>query len=256
MPWEKQDGKIVEDSNGNPVWIEGDKKIPVDYASLSGKLTDVTRESVGRKEKIRELEGKLSVLDGIEDPEKFFSEARKALDTVKNLDDKKLIDAGEAEKVKAEITKAMQAKIDEAAKGREAAEQALHRELIGGNLARSKFINEKLAIPADLAEAFFGKHFSVKDGKIVPKGHDGAEIYSLENPGQFASFDEALSKLVDGYPNKAVILKGSTASGGGANPGGGAGGAGTRTVSRAEFEKLDPTSQMSFFKDGKGQVVD
>jgi hypothetical protein len=255
MPW-KMDGDKIVVKDGNPVWVEGDKEIGVDYSSLSSKLNDVTRESVGRKEKIRELEARMTVLDGIDDPDKFFAEARKALDTVKHLDDKKLIDAGDVEKVKNEITKAMQAKIDEATKGRDAAEQALQRELIGGNFARSKFISDKLAIPVDVAEAFFSKHFSVKDGKVVSKGYDGADIYSPENPGQLASFDEALSKLVDGYPNKAAILKGSTASGGGANPGGGAGGAGTRTISRAEFSKLDPASQMSFFKDGKGAVVD
>jgi hypothetical protein len=255
MPW-KMNGEHIEMKDGNPIWVsDGGSESAVDYAALSTKLTDTTKESVGRKEKIRDLEAQLSVLDGIDDPKDYLAQAKKAIETVKNLDDKQLVDAGKVDEVKAEVTKAMQAKIDEAVKRSDELTATLQKEMIGGRFARSKFIAEKMAIPGDMVEGFFGKHFDIEDGKVVAKGHDGQTIYSRENPGNVADFDEALSILVDGYPNKASILKGSDASGGGAQPGGNGGGGNVKTMSRSEFEKQDPAAQMKFVKDG-GKVTD
>lgn len=256
MPW-KMDGENIVLKDGNPVWVnDGGNEIGVDYPALSAKLTETTKESVARKEKIREMEGKLSTFDGIDDPAKFLSDAKKAMETVKNLDDKKLIDAGEVEKVKAEVTKAMQAKLDEATKRADDAAATLQKEMIGGNFARSKFISEKIAVPSDMVEAVFGRHFVIEDGAVIAKGHDGQKIYSREKPGEVAGFDEALSILVDGYTNKASILKGSDATGGGANPGSGKGGGNAKTMTRAQFEQLDPAAKMNFTVKEGGTVTD
>lgn len=81
-------------------------------------------------------------------------------------------------------------------------------------------ITDKLAIPADLAQAFFGKNFGIsEDGQIVAKDANGNEIYSRITPGQKAGFEEALESLIDAYPHKDSILKGSQASGSGSNTG-------------------------------------
>lgn len=55
--------------------------------------------------------------------------------------------------------------------------------------------------------------------------YDGAgnKIFSRSRPGDLADFDEALETLVDQYPYKDQILKGSGASGGGAQHAGGGG---------------------------------
>lgn len=250
MPW-KMDGEHIALKDGNPVWEnDGGTEIAVDYAALSSKLTDTTKESVKRKETIRELNEKLTVFEGIDDPAKFLADAKKAMDTVKNLDDKKLIDAGEAEKIKAEVTKAMQVKLDEAIKRADDADATLQQEMIGGRFARSKFIADKVAVPADMIQAVFGRHFSIKDGKVVGKGHDGQELYSKDKPGELADFDEALSILVDGYSNKAAILKGSEASGSGTQPGGGGNPHNTKTISRAAFDVMEQSDRAKFFKDG------
>jgi len=233
MPW-KMDGDKIAMKDGNPVWVNADgSEIAADYGHALGKITELTGESVARKTKLREAEDKLKHLEGIEDPATFLAEARKALDTVKNLDAKKLIDAGEVDKVRAEIQKVYEAKLADAQKAIQEKDTVLVKEMVGGRFARSKFISDKLAIPAALAEAAFGRHFQIKDGKVVAIGHDGREIFSREKPGDMADFEEALSILVDGYPDKAAILKGSSASGGGA--GGGSGGqAAPGTISRTD----------------------
>jgi len=254
MPW-KMDGENIAQEGGNPVWIEGDREVAVDYSALSSKLTETTRESVKRKERIREMEERLSVLEDIENPAEYLAKARKALETVKNLDDKQLVDAGKVEEVKAEVQKVYEAKLADAAKRADEAEATLQREMIGGRFARSKYIADKVAVPTDMIEAVFGRHFSIEDGKVVAKGHDGQKLYSREKPGETAEFDEALSILVDGYANKAAILKGSTASGGGAAGGSGGGAAGAKTITRAAFENLDPVSQVAFMR-SKGVVTD
>ncbi|MGE1110092.1 DUF6651 domain-containing protein, partial [Bacillus wiedmannii] len=87
--------------------------------------------------------------EGIDDP----SAALAALDTVKNLEDKTLVDAGEVEKVRTEAVRALEEKYAPIVKERDDLSQKLTAEKIGGNFARSKFIAEKMSIPADLVEA-------------------------------------------------------------------------------------------------------
>jgi hypothetical protein len=155
---------------------------------------------------------------------------------VANLDAKKLVDAGEIEKVKAEISKAFQQQIDETKKAsaaqieeisqkRQQLEQQLYAEKVGGAFARSKLIAEKLAIPPDLVEARFGKQFVIEDGKVIGMDMQGNKLYSSSRIGELADFDEALEMLVNQYPYKESILKGTGASGGGANGNAGSGGA-------------------------------
>jgi hypothetical protein len=83
----------------------------------------------------------------------------------------------------------------------------------------------KLAIPADMVQARFGNAFKIEDGKVVAYDSQNNKIYSRARPGELADFDEALDVLVDMYPHKDSILKGSGASGGGAGSGGGGGAA-------------------------------
>src|SRR5690606_25885979 len=133
--------------------------------------------------------------------------ARKALEAVSNLDAKKLIDAGEVEKVKSEISKAYQSQLDEAGAKLKAYEEQLYAEKIGGAFSRSKIIADKLAIPADVVQARFGQAFKVEEGQVVYYDQNNQKIYSRENPGALAGFDEALEILIDAYPNKEHILK-------------------------------------------------
>ena len=202
---------VVQD--GKPVYVNEDgKEIPYDVNQANNKISELCKEAKTHREAKEAAEQKLRQFDGIEDPEA----ARKAIETCNNLDSKKLIDVGEIERVKAEINKAANAKIEEAHKETETVKQQLYDEKIGGSFARSNFIKDRLAIPADIAQAAFGKNFNVTgEGRIIAKDNNGNEIYSQINPGEPAAFDEALEILVGNYKNKDSILRGNQATGAG-----------------------------------------
>ncbi|MFH3690987.1 DUF6651 domain-containing protein, partial [Acinetobacter baumannii] len=140
--------------------------------------------------------------------------------------DKKLVDAGEVEKVKAEAIKAVEEKYAPIVEQRDALEASLHKELIGGGFARSKYIQDNIAVPVDMVQATFGHHFKIEEGKVVAYDQNGEKIYSRVRPGELANVDEALESLVGGYQHKDLILKGGKGTGGGFQ-GGGKGGAPT-----------------------------
>lgn len=213
------DGKqYAEVSDGKPLYLDDDgKEIAFDAPGTKATITRLNSEAKQHRERAEAAEKTAKAFEGIEDA----AAARKALEVVANLDAKKLVDAGEVEKVKSEIAKGYQAQLDEANSKAQTLEQQLYGEKIGGSFARSKVIAEKLAVPADMVQATFGNRFKIEDGKVVAYDANGNKIFSRARPGELADFDEALGTLVEQYPHKDHILKGSGASGGGAPNGGG-----------------------------------
>jgi hypothetical protein len=235
---------VVQD--GKPVYVHDDgKEVAFDAQTTIATITRLNSEAKGHREAKEAAEAKLKGFEGIDDP----SAALKALTIVKNLDDKKLVDAGEVEKVKQEAIKAVRAEFEPILKERDTLKGELYSEKIGGSFARSKFIAGKIAIPSDLVQARFGNNFEVKDGKIVAKDHAGNAIYSRSKPGEIADFEEALEMLVDAYPQKDAILKGTGSSGSGARGSNGING-GPKTMPRSQFEALDPASRAAKMKEG------
>lgn len=239
------EGKAVV-QDGKPVYVKEDgSEIAFDVVGTTATISRLNAEAKQHREAKEAAEKSLKAFEGITDP----AAAMKALETVANLDHKKLVDAGEVEKVKAEISKAFETKLTEATGKAQALEQQLYAEKVGGAFARSKFIAEKLAIPPDMVEARFGKNFAIEDGKIVAKDANGNKLYSAANPGELANPDEALELLVNAYPYKEQILKGSGASGSGAGPSS-QGAGGKKTITRAQFEALDPAARAKTVSDG------
>lgn len=213
---------------GKPVYIKDDNsEVAFDVAGAMQSISRLNGEAKSHRERAETAEGRLKLFDGLDDPDS----ARKALATVSNLDAKKLLDAGEVEKVKTELAKAMQGQIDTERGRADGLEKQLFSEIIGGGFSRSKFVTEKMAIPADLVQSHFGKHFAVEEGRVVAKDANGQKIYSPSNPGELAGFDEALQIIVGQYPSKEHILKGTGANGGGAAGGHG----GTQSKKRSEM---------------------
>lgn len=247
-------GNVVV-SDGKPVFIADDgKEIAFDVAGTQATISRLNGEAKSHRERAEAAEKSLKAFEGIADP----VAAIKALDTVSNLDAKKLIDAGEVEKVKGEITKAFEAKLTEATTKAQTLEQALYGEKVGGSFARSKLIAEKLAIPADMVQARFGQNFKIEEGRMVAYDAHGNKVYSRANPGELADFDEALDSLIEQYPYKDHILKSSGASGSGAQ-GGTAAAGGKQSMKRTQFEGMAPNEQASFAKqirEGKAVLTD
>lgn len=243
--------------DGKPVYVHDDgKEAPFDAAATVATISRLNGEAKSHRERAEAAEKSLKSFEGIADP----SEARKALDTLKNLDAKKLVDAGEIEKVKTEIGKAFQEKLDAAEKRAADAETRFYDSEIGRAFAGSQMISgdkASLILPPEVARATFGKNFKIEDGRIIGYDANGQKIYSRERPGEIATFDEALSSLVDASPFKDSILKSSGASGGGASPNGGQGGAGggQKSVTRQSFDSMTPQARADHMNSG-GTVTD
>src|SRR5690349_21486790 len=88
---------VVQD--GKPVYVADDgKEVVFDYPATLATISRLNGEAKGHRERAEAAEAKAKIFEGIEDPVK----AREALETVKNLDSKKLFDAGKVEEIKAE----------------------------------------------------------------------------------------------------------------------------------------------------------
>jgi hypothetical protein len=216
-----ENGAVVL-ADGKPVYVHDDgKEVPFDAAGAVSKISQLNREAQSHRERAETAESSLKAFEGITDP----AAARKALETVKNYDDKKLIDAGEVERIKSEAIKAVEDKYKPVVQEAEALKSQLDSHLIGGAFARSKFIAEKFAAegPAgvEIAQALFANRLKVEGGRVVAYDANGEKLYSRARPGELADTEEAIELLVDAYPHKAALLRGTGASGGGAAGGGG-----------------------------------
>jgi hypothetical protein len=235
---------VVQD--GKPVYVNDEgKEIAFDVAGTVQTISRLNGEAKTHRERAEAAEKVAKAFEGITDAEA----ARKALATVANLDAKKLIDAGEVDKIRAEAIKAVEDKYAPIVSERDSLQKSLVDEKVGGSFARSKMIADKLAIPADLVQARFGEAFKVEGNDVVAYDKSGNKLFSRSNPGEVAKFDEALEILIDQYPYRDSILKSTGASGGGAS-GGSGGGSGGKTMSRAAFDALPPAKQAEVARSG------
>jgi hypothetical protein len=238
--------------DGKPVYVHDDgKEIPFDAAGTVATIARLNGEAKGHRERAEAAEKALKGFEGIEDA----AAARKALETIKNIDAKKLVDAGQIEQVRAEAIKAVEDKYAPVVVERDQFKQALVTEKIGGSFARSKFISDKLAVPVDMVEATFGKAFKLEGDQVIAYDHTGNKIFSRLKPGEVAGFDEALELLIGNYPHKDHILKGSGATGGGAQGSSQGGPGGAKTMARSQFETMGAQAQRDFVKGG-GTLTD
>ncbi|CSF84434.1 DUF6651 domain-containing protein [Shigella sonnei] len=218
------------DTAGLPVYVHDDgKEIGFDAPLATKKITELNGEAKNHRLAKEAAEEKLAKFAAIEDP-------------------KKAIEAGQVDQVKAEITKNFQQQLDEEKQRSQMLEKQLYDSMIGGSFAGSKYIADKIAIPADLLQARFGQAFKVEEGRIVAYDASGNKIYSRAKPGELAQFDEALEFLVENYPQKDYILKASGNNGGGSRPT--QHDIGQKTMKRSAFDALDVAGKQNALKDG------
>lgn len=252
------DGKTyaaVQD--GKPVFVADDgKESAVDVPHTVATISRLNGEAKAHREAKEAAEAKLKGFEGIADP----AAALKALELTANLDAGQLVTAGKVQEIKDAAAKAAKDQVEAAARasaerikeletGYSKLQGDLYGEKVGGAFSRSKFINEKIAIPSDLVQAAFGQRFKVEEGKIVGYDAAGNKIYSRAKPGELADFDEAMEMMVESYPNRDSILKGTGNAGSGARAGAGDG-KGGKQITRAAFEAMDAGSRAAAMKDG------
>ncbi|HHP9763348.1 TPA: DUF6651 domain-containing protein [Escherichia coli] len=260
------------DTAGLPVYVHDDgKEIGFDAPLATKKITELNGEAKNHRLAKEAAEEKLAKFAAIEDPKKAIEalemlskidqkklldagqvdqvkKAIEALEMLSKIDQKKLLDAGQVDQVKAEITKNFQQQLDEEKQRSQMLEKQLYDSMIGGSFAGSKYIADKIAIPADLLQARFGQAFKVEEGRIVAYDASGNKIYSRAKPGELAQFDEALEFLVENYPQKDYILKASGNNGGGSRPT--QHDIGQKTMKRSAFDALDVAGKQNALKDG------
>lgn len=250
-----------------PVFIHADgREAPFDVDNTVATISRLNGESKAHREAKEAAEAALKPFKeaGIED----VDAAKKALETVKNLSTGDLKTAAQVQEIKDAAAASAKQAVADATRAAEAREKALaeqnakltsdlNNHIVGGAFSGSKFISEKLAIPADIAQKFFGDRFKVDGGKLIPMDQNGNPIFSATRHGEHADFEEALQVMISAYPNRDMILKGSGASGGGAQ--GGKGGGGAKSYTRAQFEALDPGAKATASKEireGKASLTD
>ena len=238
---------VLKDVNGEklPIYVHSDgKEIEFDAVQTVTTISRLNAEAKAHREAKEAAEGKLVAFAGITDPAK----ALEALGKVRDLDLKKLVDAGEIDKVRTEVAKVYEDRIAESDKRLKGLESELYDREIGAIFAGSKFVAEKLAIPADMVQARFANNFGIEAGKVYAVDNSGNRLYSRVKPGELADPEEALSLLVDSYPHKDHILKGNGRSGGGAHNGD-SGSGGRTTITRSQFDQLGPLEQAKAAKE-------
>lgn len=241
------------DENGNLVMVEeggirkvvyvdeddNNKEYPLDPAAMYVKITNLGAENKTHREKAKAAETTLKVFESIEGidmekPQEWIENASNAIATVKNYEDKDLIEAGKVDEVKQEMRDAYEGKLtakDEVITSMKATHETdiagkdgqIRTLMVSNRFNTSKYFTGEKSVttmPPDVAEAFFGKHFQVEtvDGKPVLKAYreDGrTEFMSKLNPGEPADFEEAIGLIIDKYPNKESILRAPEGGSGG-----------------------------------------
>jgi hypothetical protein len=252
--WKKDaDGKLVLDGDGNPIFVNAAN---VEQSVKGDTIATLQSEAKGHRTRAEKAEGDLAKFktpDGkLLDPEI----AVKAVETVGKIDAKKLIDAGEVDKLTDQIKAGFTQQITEKDNALTEARNTINGMKIDGVFKGSEFIAERVAMPRDFFEAAMRSNFKVEDdGKIGAYDRSGNRLMSKKNAGEFADPSEALELLVDMHPQKDTILKANSAGGSGNNGGGGSRGAG-RTMKRSDFEALAPADQAAIATKGETAIVD
>lgn len=253
MPWQLIEGgkAVALGENGNPLWIPEDlpegeepKPVEVDWLSAIGTISRLNKENKERRETAKELEGKNKELaeagklfEGL-DPK----EARKALDTLKNIDSGKLLEAEKVEAFKRSLLEAAEAEkktikdsfqkqIETLEDENRKKESEIYRLVVSNSFTNSPYVR-KLEAPPDMIEAKFRDNFKVEDG--IPVAYlNGDKVFSRNRPGELASFDEAIEIIIEKYPGKDKLLPGQKPGSGGGE-GGGAG----QTITREQLRAM------------------
>jgi len=247
MPYKTDENGVIVSKDGLPVFVNEDgSETAINFESLRSELMSTRSEAKSKKEKIREYAEKLKTYEGL-DPEK----AKKAIELMSNMDQKKLIEAGDmdaairqalenAESKHKGVIEGYEKKTAELSAGLTERDQAINSLMITNQLSNSQYLNHNTNTTPDVRQAILGKNFKVErleNGTFRAVAYDdnGEPIYSPNEPGRLANPEEAIQLLWNRYPNKDVYAK-SASSGSGSV--GNMGGNGKTTYSKAEWTQM------------------
>lgn len=206
----------------------------------SDREAQLLKESMGRKEKIGQLEARLAEFEGI-DP-KAFREMQERLQAFDHKEreqaNAKLVEQGrfdealaamraEHEGVLNQVRTQSSAELQVANQEREqlmaqlSAYQAQIEDLtVGAAFGNSAFIREELvqAMNPERSRRLYGDHFDIMEGKVVgydkPRGQDG-RVPLVDKDGQPVSFDEAFKRVLSSQSDYETLIRSSAKPGAG-----------------------------------------
>jgi len=220
---------LVLSETGYPIWVDQDgEERMYDVEKLLKEKQAANSESAGRRKRIEDLESQIHELQG-----KYegidVDEAKRALDTLQNIDQQKLMDTEGVESVKRQMKEAFETEKtkerDTWEKQVKEREEALNLKtnqirnlLVRNAFTSSEFLREKTLLIPEMAYSYFGNYFEVKEINGVPTAigrMNGEDILSKRNPGEIADPEEAIEIIIDRFPAKERILKGNVQAGSG-----------------------------------------
>lgn len=194
----------------------------------SDKEAALLAEVMNKKAKIGTLAGEVAALkEAAKAWEGIDNEAvKKLLKDNATAAEQKLIDAGEFTKVKEQMNDAKKVELDkkdviiaDLNKALAGKDTEINDLSIGNTFSASKFIAEKLTLPAGKARALFGAHFERDEGGNVvgynlPVGADGRAPL-VDGSGVNLAFDKAFEKIIGADPDSKSLLRSKVKPGAG-----------------------------------------
>lgn len=215
---------------------DGKFQLDVDGVVPKERLDEFRTNNLTLKQQLEERDAALKKFDGVD-----LTKWKELQTTDQKLRDKQLVDAGKIDELLASklepIKKEFQTQLDSAKKEKDSLRGQMAALMIDEALIKIATTKGLLPSAIDDMLARGRRVFTLKDGKPVALGHDGATLLSKAgDPVTMESWVGALST------EAGHLFKSS--SGGGAN-GSGHGTNGSKTITRAEFDKLSDTDKAS-----------
>jgi hypothetical protein len=247
--------EVRADESGElwPVCVtEGGEERPFNTLDAFGKLKRYPEEKTLLQRRADQAEQSLSALAALGDVDTL----RAAVEVQKNLTAGKLIAAGDAQKVRDDAVREAQAQIQSLQAELSSARSETDRLAIGHTFHSSGlFVKDdkgsaKIRLKPSAIQALYGHHFRREtDGTIA--AYDGeSRVMSHVNIGDPASFDEALSILINKSIHKDDVWAGTAANGSGAANGGRGGSGDGKSMARKQFEALNTADKNKFLAGG------
>jgi len=229
-----------DDELPKPIYINSEgKEIALDPVGMYDKILEMGKNEKELRGNTKRLEGKLELFADIEDLPTWKEEAIKAMETVKNFNDKEWMDVKKVEALKMDMKEAHSKQLAQVQESFSLKENDFSKTLskkdkqIRGLMVSAKFAthplfsgpNKKSSLPAEIAETYFGKHFKVEENEngelnLMAYYSDGNPVYSHERPGELADFREAMYSIFEKSPFKDELTKGADAGSGSGGGGG------------------------------------
>lgn len=227
---------------------EGDEyRLDVEGMVPKATLDEFRETNISLKKENDGLKDKLKQFDGVD-----LAKWKELQATEQKLKDGELIKAGKIDELITSrldpIKKEFQSKLDAAQKEKEQLASQLETLQIDDQL--TKLATTKGLRPTAIEDmlARGRRVFRIKDGKVVALDKDGAQL--LTKSGDPLN----MQAWVDSLATEAPHLFQSSTGGGAQNNGNK--GAGAKTMTRAEFEKLAPQARVDFTVKEGGTVTD